>query len=445
MIFKHQEPPIVLSVGGSLIVPNGQIDVAFLKKLNVFIREEVARGRRFFLVAGGGSIARTFRDAGKSVIGTMTEEDLDWLAIHVTRLNGHLLRTIFQDIANPRVIETYDRKLRNWKEPVVIGAGWKPGWSTDYDAVVLARDYGAHIIINLSNIDWVYDKDPRKFKDAKPIEKITWEEMEELVGSKWTPGLNMPFDPIATKLAKKLRLTVMVVNGSNFENLKKIVDGDEFKGTVIMPYKIDASFYDRAYYTGKKRGFKFRLTETFLGRTLHSLGALYKAILIKVFINPRTCLDVGCGKGMLVHYLRILGIDAQGLELSPSAIDLAHKRVRNHITVGNMLEIPFPDNHFDLVTSYDVLEHVERAKIKKAVEETVRVSRKLVLHKIFTRENGWIRTMHQRDFSRISVFGYDFWKKIFNSLPGVSVLKSGFFVLPSFFETVFLLEKKPKS
>ncbi len=228
-----QEPPIVISVGGSLIVPNGGIDTNFLIKLNRLIRNEVAEGKRFLLVAGGGKIARHYRDAGKEVIGDVTNEDLDWLAIHATRLNAHLLRTIFQDIANPRIIENYDHKLEDWKEPVAIGAGWKPGWSTDYDAVILARDYGANIIINMSNIDYVYDKDPLKFKDAKLIKKITWEEMEKLVGDKWTPGFNAPFDPIATKLAKKLKLTVVIVNGNDLINIQKIINNEPFNGTTI--------------------------------------------------------------------------------------------------------------------------------------------------------------------------------------------------------------------
>lgn len=228
-----QETPIVISVGGSLIVPNGGIDTNFLIKLNRLIREEVAKGKRFLLVAGGGRIARHYRDAGRAVIGDVKDEDLDWLAIHTTRLNAHLLRTIFQDIANPRIIENYDHKLEEWIEPVAIGAGWKPGWSTDYDAVILARDYGAKIIINMSNIDWVYDKDPAKYTDAKPLKKIIWDEMEKLVGDKWSPGFNTPFDPIATKLAKKLKLTVVIANGNDLINIQKIINKESFKGTVI--------------------------------------------------------------------------------------------------------------------------------------------------------------------------------------------------------------------
>ncbi len=227
------EPPIVISVGGSLIVPNGGIDTNFLIKLNKLIREEVSKGKRFMLIAGGGKIARQYQEAGSAVIGKLTKEDLDWLGVHATHLNGQLLRTIFQDIANPRVIQHYDRKLENWTEPLAIGAGWMPGWSTDYDAIILARDHGAKLIINMSNIDYVFDRDPAKFPDAKPLEKITWEAMKKLVGDKWSPGNNAPFDPIATNLASKLNLTVVITNGKDMDNIKKIIDGQPFKGTVI--------------------------------------------------------------------------------------------------------------------------------------------------------------------------------------------------------------------
>lgn len=232
-MFLEKDKPIILSVGGSLIIPGERADSEFLRNLNIFIREQVKEGHKFFLVAGGGKTARVYIDAGQEVIGNITREDLDWLGIHATRLNAHLLRTIFQDIAHPRIIENYDHKLIDWKEPVVVGAGWKPGWSTDYDAVILARDYGANLIINLSNIDWVYDKDPRKHPDAQPLKELTWEKMEQFMGGAWDPGMNTPFDPIATKFAKELDLTVIVTNGKDFENLRKIVKGEEFKGTTI--------------------------------------------------------------------------------------------------------------------------------------------------------------------------------------------------------------------
>ena len=59
--------------------------------------------------------------------------------------------------------------------------------------------------------------------------------MEKIVGDKWTPGLNLPFDPIATKLAKDLGLTVIVANGKNHPNIDKIIEGKNFIGTIIKP------------------------------------------------------------------------------------------------------------------------------------------------------------------------------------------------------------------
>lgn len=226
--------PVVISVGGALIVSHGKVKVEFLSEFSALIRKHVALGRRFMLIAGGGGVCREYRDAGKAVVKNMPDDDLDWLGIHATRLNGHLLRTIFKDIAHHRMIENYDHKLENWTEPVVIGAGWKPGWSSDYCATYLAKDHDAKVLINLSNIDYVYDSDPKLNPHAKPLEDISWSQIQDMLGSKWIPGLNAPFDPIASKLAQERSLTVVVANGKNLKNLENILDGKSFKGTVIQ-------------------------------------------------------------------------------------------------------------------------------------------------------------------------------------------------------------------
>ncbi len=229
-----KDKPIIISLGGSLVIPNGGMDTKFLSEFNHFIREKIASCWRFFIVVGGGATARHYIEEAKKIAGNITDWDLDFLGIHATRLNAHLLRTIFQDVAHPRIIANYEKKIDNLKQPVVIAAGWKPGFSTDYDAVILARDYDAKIIINMSNISQVYNRDPKKFTDAKPLHQISWSDFEKLVGNKWSPGSNLPFDPIATKAAKEFNLTVYVV-GKDLNNLNKILDGVEFLGTVISP------------------------------------------------------------------------------------------------------------------------------------------------------------------------------------------------------------------
>lgn len=226
---------IVISLGGSLVVPEGGVDTNFLSKLNTFIREQLAENkkRQFFLVVGGGTTARKYRDAGETVIGhELNRDDLDWLGIHATRLNAHLIRTIFRDIAHPYIIKNFDI-IRKVTEPIAIASGWKPGWSTDFDAVLLCEDYGVKTIINLSNIDQVYDADPRTNPHAKPLEKITWEEFRKLVGDEWIPGMNAPFDPVAAKKAQELDIRVVVLNGNNIENIENYLQNKPFVGTVI--------------------------------------------------------------------------------------------------------------------------------------------------------------------------------------------------------------------
>ena len=127
-----KEKIIIISVGGSLVIPNGEINKDFLVKFNIFIRKEIKKGKKFLLVVGGGSIMRFYRDAATFITKGISDDDLDWLAIHITRVNAHLFRTMFYDIAHPRIIENYDHKLVGWTQSLAIGAGWKPGWSTDY-------------------------------------------------------------------------------------------------------------------------------------------------------------------------------------------------------------------------------------------------------------------------------------------------------------------------
>ncbi len=226
---------IIISVGGSLVVPNGGIDTAFLKKLNTFVRDELAKdkNRQFFLVVGGGATARHYRDAGRDVIGhELTRDDLDYLGIHATKLNAHLVKTIFRDIAHPYIIKHYEI-IRKVTEPVVVAAGWKPGWSTDYCSVLLCEDYDVKTVVNLSNIKQVYNDDPKKNPDAKPIDAIGWLEFRKLVGDEWIPGMNVPFDPVAAKKAEGLGVKVVVMNGEDFDNVRNYFDGKPFLGTVI--------------------------------------------------------------------------------------------------------------------------------------------------------------------------------------------------------------------
>src|SRR3989344_5383694 len=205
----------VISLGGSIINPS-KINVSFLAAFRKLILS-FSKDNRFFIVTGGGQPAMDAQAAAKSVT-KITPDDLDWTGIAATRVNAELLRSIFGKVAYKRIILDPSKKVGGLKR-INIFSGWKPGWSTDFVAVKIAQSYGIKTVINLSNIDYVYDGDPRKHKNARKFERLTWKEFNKLFSSKWNPGANVPFDPRAARLAQKLDLKVVVMNGLKLGNL----------------------------------------------------------------------------------------------------------------------------------------------------------------------------------------------------------------------------------
>ena len=165
----------------------------------------------------------------------MNQIDLDWIGIHTTVLNAQFVRQVFAEHAYRDVITNPTKKVRTNK-PIIVAAGWKPGCSTDYDAVLLAKTYGAKQVINLSNIDYAYNKDPRKYPDAQKIETIDWITFRnQVVGHTWKAGNSAPFDPVASREAQKLGLTVAILNGTDLSNVSNALIGKRFRGTIVGP------------------------------------------------------------------------------------------------------------------------------------------------------------------------------------------------------------------
>lgn len=225
---------VVISLGGSLVVPD-KIDVGFLQKFKAVILRHVKKGKRFTIIVGGGRTARNYQRAGAAV-AALTKEDIDWLGIHATRINAHLLRAIFAKEAHPKIVKNPCLKIKGFREKILIAAGWRPGFSTDYDAVLIAKQLGAKKLINLSNINYVYDKDPKKFKGARPIKAISWREFRKLLPQKWDPGLNVPFDPVASREAERTGLEVNIISGRNIRSVDRSIRGENFSGTVIKSF-----------------------------------------------------------------------------------------------------------------------------------------------------------------------------------------------------------------
>ena len=227
----------VLSVGGSIVVP-GNPDTDFLSKFIIMVKEWLSQDneRKLILVVGGGSPARVYQNAYSDICqktdSISVQNDADWIGIMATRLNAQLVKAAFGSLCENDVVYNPTENI-NFSGRILVAAGWKPGFSTDNDAVLLAEKFNAKTVVNLSNIEKVYTDDPRKNPDAKPIDSISWKDFRKMVGDEWTPGKNCPFDPIASKKADECNMTVICAGGKNIENIKNILNDKPFTGTKI--------------------------------------------------------------------------------------------------------------------------------------------------------------------------------------------------------------------
>ena len=226
-----QMKTVVFSLGGSLIAPDG-IDRAFLAGFRRVVLRYVRGGNRAIIICGGGNTAREYVNAVRQLNPKATSTELDWLGIEATKLNAWLVRDVFGPAAEHQLLYNPTKKIRTRKK-IIIGSGWKPGCSSDKDAVLAAETFGVDTVVNLSNIDYVYDRDPKRFKNAKPLPALSWQKFQKLVGDIWRPGAHVPFDPVASRLAKSRGIRLVIMRGSNLANLKTFLTGKKFRGTVV--------------------------------------------------------------------------------------------------------------------------------------------------------------------------------------------------------------------
>lgn len=225
-----KEEIIVISLGGSLIIPD-DIDVDFLRDFKRVILSQIEKGKKFIIITGGGKICRKYQIVARE-ISNPSSDDLDWIGIAALRLNAQLFRVIFREYTHPKIVKDPAEHI-DLDKPVVIGSANEPGHSTDWDAVIMAKNVGAKKVINLSNTDYVYDSDPKINPKAKKFEQISWPEYRKLIPKEWNPGLNSPFDPVASEMAEKEGMEVIIMNGKPIDNLAKYLNGEKFLGTVI--------------------------------------------------------------------------------------------------------------------------------------------------------------------------------------------------------------------
>ena len=218
---------IVISLGGSIIVPK-EVDYKFLKEFKKTILS--VKNKKIVICTGGGFTARDYIQAlRKEKLNDYTQ---DLIGIEVTRLNAKLvasfIRKCNQEI--PTTLEQVKELLQTHN--IVICGGLSSGQTSDGTTATIADYLDAKEMINITNVKGLYDKDPRKFKNAKFIPKISHKEFYKMISKlKKEPGQHFVLDTLAAEIAMKAKIKVVILQG--MKNLKGCITKKKFVGTII--------------------------------------------------------------------------------------------------------------------------------------------------------------------------------------------------------------------
>jgi len=226
--------PVVLSLGGSVFL-NGERDVEYLTELADLLRT-LGRERPLAVTVGGGRTAREYIRLGRAL--GLTEVELDEVGIDVTRLHARLLAARLgpPTPAHPPSSVREAVAALALASPVVLG-GTEPGHTTDAVAALLAVRLRAARVVNATDVDGVYDRDPHGHPEAKRYDSIPWAEFRAIVhrlaGAE--AGQSLPFDRLGADLLARAGLPLSVVQGRDLPQLAAAVRGERFTGTAIVP------------------------------------------------------------------------------------------------------------------------------------------------------------------------------------------------------------------
>lgn len=222
---------IVFSLGGSLIVPD-KVDYKYLHKFRLFVKK-LLRKYKVVIVTGGGKTARNY-------IGPLRREKVDsyfysLVGIMSTRLNARLVSGLFgikEDI--PENIKDVKKQVSK-KGICVCGAlGFQPKMTSDGTSAQIADYLNAEVFVNLTNVDGLYTKDPRKYKDSKFIGNVSYKDFMGIVNKiKYEAGQHFVLDQAAAKIISKAKVKTLIINGMKLVNVEKYLKNDKFRGTLI--------------------------------------------------------------------------------------------------------------------------------------------------------------------------------------------------------------------
>lgn len=173
------------------------------------------------------------------------------------------------------------------------------------------------------------------------------------------------------------------------------------KSTLPMSEK---ELYDRDYFIGGNKSNYGDYKEA--GGVMKELSEM----IFKLF-KPKSLLDIGCAYGYVPIYLRKIGVEAYGIDISDFAIAQGNK---NYLVVGDATDLhPFKDRQFEVVIASELMEHIPEVKIDKAIEEAKRVSKRFIIYLIAMTGFTSHDSVHDHDISHVSMKNRKFWLKKF--------------------------------
>ena len=185
------------------------------------------------MVTGGGRIARIYIEALKKE--GLSVKNLSYAGIAITRINAKFLANFFMKKQHYPIPATLKEVVNLLKKHNIIFCGalrYEPDNTSDGTAAEIAAHLGGRFI-NITNVNVLYTKDPRKHKDARFIPRISFEDFYELAHRmEYTPGQHFVLDQHAAAIIKKRRSSTYIVN-NDVANLKSLLQGKKFVGTII--------------------------------------------------------------------------------------------------------------------------------------------------------------------------------------------------------------------
>ncbi len=221
---------VVLRIGGSVVA--SPINTELMNRYVGVLKTLKKQRHEIAAVVGGGQLARDFILAAKNLELPMRSQDE--VAISVSRLFAQLILEKLGKAGYGKVAVTLDEAADCFaRGKILIMGGLKPGITTDAVAALVAERVKADLIVKGTDQDGVFDKDPRKHKDAIKLDHLLLDDLCKVLDlNKHEAGLHQVIDPVAIEVLKRTHTKLIVVNGFNPEHVLAAVNGENVGTTV---------------------------------------------------------------------------------------------------------------------------------------------------------------------------------------------------------------------